>query len=204
MYTNHKFSNSPINYALTAGLLLIGVGVFLFSLYVASLSGLMSKLGLVGGDLRQELDTNKLYRGLMEVGGIPNCDWWETTKTIPEYIFTPKNKRIKLGLEVGKKRRNCAINYVLNGNVERGVYTMLKGVRYERLNLLELERGVLRDKTKCIEYNPRDYGDIEVFIESSRGNVRSVIYKEYEEISQIRSRLEESCGTQLTQESDRF
>lgn len=183
-----------INYGVIGVLLLLGLLVFGFSLYVASLSGLMNRLGLMGGDLRESIDANELYRGVMEGGGIPECEWWVTTKMIPRYLFTPKEQRVELGLQLGKQRRNCAITYLLAGNTERGVYTLLKGMRYERVNLIELLRQMERGRRSC---DPRlttaDLGMVEAFIEASRGNPRDVIYKEYEEIGQIRSRLEERC-----------
>lgn len=185
--------NSKINIFLTFVLLLVGFGVFLFSLYVASVSGLMNKIGLIGGDLRQSVDTNKLYRGMQEYGGVTACRWWDTTKLIPIYLFKDKDERVELGRELGKERRNCAYNYLLAGNTERGVYTLLKGLKYERANLEVLLKIVEVDKAKCLIEEVLNYGDIEAYLEAADGSAGIVIQKEYDEIGNMRNRLDEMC-----------
>ena len=63
-----------VNWWLILLLVFVGVVIFFFSLYGASLSGLRRQLGLVGGDVNQSIDVNKLYRGVTEVGQVPRCD----------------------------------------------------------------------------------------------------------------------------------
>ena len=43
-------------------LVLIGVGIGVISLYVASFAGVMGKMGLVGGGFDQAIDRNELAR----------------------------------------------------------------------------------------------------------------------------------------------
>src|SRR5690242_4542868 len=113
-------------------LLLFGLTVGVVSLYFSSLSGIMGKLGLLGGDLRQAVSANTLVRNVYEVGNPPVCDWWESVQLVPQYLFSPADARIELGLMLATRRIECGVVYTLKGNVERGVYTMIKGLYYER------------------------------------------------------------------------
>lgn len=176
------------------GLLIFGLGVGLASLYFASLAGIMGKLGLIGGDLRQAVSANELARNIYEVGTSPSCDWWSSVHEVPRYMFLPASERIELGLALGQKRIECGVSYILAGNVERGVYTIVKGLYYERANHQEIWRLVGEDPANCSLFEPdREYGLLEAYLEASEGNTRESVASIFADVARLREKVRERC-----------
>lgn len=176
-------------------LITIGTGIFFLSLYSASLSGLRRQLGLVGGDINQEVETNQLYRTILEVGAVPNCNYRQAVLSIPEYIFAQGSEKITLGRELSRRRVECALVYTLSGNAERGVYTMIKALRYDQAGLLLIEREIERDRANCTLYQTRlAVGYIEAYLEATRGVLRAAVEREYAEVQRLNARIVEKCG----------
>ncbi len=183
------------NYVLSAGLIAVGLIIFLFSLYTASLVGLRRQLGLVGGDLSQSIDVNRLYRGLVEVGSMPKCDYWRSILPVPRYVFAKPMEKLQLGKELSSQRINCAISYLLSGNSERGVYTMLKAMRYDINGAQILNSLIKSDRRNCglIQTNS-NHGMVETYLDSVEGNARGIIEREYNEAMRIDHQNSEVCG----------
>lgn len=184
-----------MNYVLSAGLIVVGVGIFLFSLYTASLVGLRRQLGLVGGDLSQSVDVNRLYRGLVEVGTMPSCEYWKSIMPVPRYIFAKPLEKLQLGRELSSGRINCAISYLLAGNSERGVYTMLKALRYDLTGAQILNELAKTDLSICgLLQTNSSYGMVETYLDSVEGNARGIIEREYNEVMRLNRQNAEVCG----------
>ncbi|GAB4026523.1 MAG: hypothetical protein Fur0011_2470 [Candidatus Microgenomates bacterium] len=185
------------DYVISVGLVVFGIGIFLFSLYTASLVGLRRQLGLVGGDLSQSVDVNRLYRGLVEVGTLPTCDYWKSIVPVARYIFASPLEKLQLGRELSSGRVNCAISYLLSGNTERGVYTMLKAMRYD-FSGAQILNELIRDNPKqcgLLQSNSA-YGMVEVYLDSTEGSVRGIIEREYSEIIRLNRQNAEVCSMQ--------
>ncbi|MBP9702278.1 hypothetical protein KBD69_01195 [Candidatus Woesebacteria bacterium] len=183
------------NYLLVLFLLFVGFCIFIFSLYNASLVGLKRQLGLVGGDLTQSVDVNRLYRAVLEVGGVPSCEYWRSVAPIPRYIFAEDNEKMELGRDLSNQRINCSIDYLLSGNTERGVYSMLKAVRYELAGAQIMERTIKSNPSLCGKLQTNaSYGLIEAYLESVEGNARGIIEREYEELQRVNRQNLETCG----------
>lgn len=184
---------------LILALVLFGVGVGLTSLYFSSLSGLMGKLGLVGGDLSRAVRVNDLVRNVYEVGSPPECSYWESIKSVPRYLFMSKNgERVSLGLELGERRVGCGINYILDSNYERGIYTIVKGLYYERASHLLMLELVGQSKSNCDLFTPdRNYGFIEAYINSSEGNAERAVSGIYGAVVGLRESVAERCIDEL-------
>lgn len=175
-------------------LLFFGITVGVVSLYFSSLAGLMGKLGLVGGDLHQAVHANDLVRNIYEVGTTPSCDWWRSITPVPRYLFSPAKDRIELGLSLASRRIACSVVYTLDGNVERGIYTMIKGLYYERANHLEMLRLVEEDSAYCSLFDPtRSYGYVEAYLGSSEGNARESIWTLFDDTQRLRQKVSERC-----------
>lgn len=175
---------------------MLGIGflIFLMSLYSASLAGLQRQMGIVSGDVRQSIDINVFSRGLLEVGGVPNCAWWQATIAVPGYVFTSSAQRVELGSELARLRRDCAVGYILAGNAERGIYTLLKSLRYDHMRLLEMEREVDRDRNKCGQHEIEgDYGIVEAYLSASTGSAHAIIEREFGDVNRLQGRLIELC-----------
>lgn len=190
-----KGAQTPINWILLLGLVGVGTAIFFFSLYTASLAGLKRQLGLVGGDINQEVRVNRLYRTLLEVGSVPSCNYRQAVAAIPHYIFAQGAEKVGLGRELARMRVECALAYTLAGNAERGVYTMLKALRYDQAGLLLIEREISKDMANCTLYQTSvAVGYIEAYIESTTGVARGVVEREYAEVQRLNERIIEQCG----------
>lgn len=183
------------NWWLVSGLLVVGMAIFFLSLYTASLAGLRRQLGLVGGDLRLSVDVPRLYRGIIEVGTVPQCAYWQSIVPVPRYIFAKEGEKLELGKVLAYRRIECAIDYTLSGNIERGVYTLLKAIRYQQAGLLLLEKGIANDKKMCNLYQSNSaFGYIEAYLEASTGSVRGTIEREYAELQRLAGQVVEMCA----------
>lgn len=183
------------NYVISVGLIVVGIGIFLFSLYTASLVGLRRQLGIVGGDLSQSIDVNRLYRGLVEVGTMPSCDYWKSIMPVPRYIFAKPLEKLQLGRELSSRRVNCSLTYLLAGNSERGVYTMLKALRYDLVGGQIMNQLVKDNREVCgLLLTNSAYGMVEVYLDSVEGNARGIIEREYQEIMRVNRQNAEACG----------
>lgn len=188
-------NSQNLGWLLTLALLIVGVSIFLFSLYTASLVGLKRQLGLVGGDLSQSVDVNQLYRGVVEVGAVPVCDYWRTVASVPRYLLAEGEERLQLGRDLSGARANCAVVYLLEGNTERGVYTMLKALRYESSAAQLLQNWASENKEACqyLQTNTA-YGLVEAYLDAVEGSARGIIEREYGEIMRLNRQNAEVCG----------
>ena len=103
---------------LVFGLLCFGVAVGAISLYMSSLSGVMAKMGLVGGHFEQSIDTNQLARLFVEQNDDVNCSLWQVTKRVQAYLLAQGEDKVVQGRELGGVRV-IAGSTVQNRNTER-------------------------------------------------------------------------------------
>ena len=85
-----------VNNLLVLLLLLIGLMVGTVSLYTASLSGVMAKMGLYGGEFSNSIKFNELSRRLRNEKEVRDCGMFSVTKDIPAYFLADGEKKIKL------------------------------------------------------------------------------------------------------------
>ena len=76
-----------VNKWLISLLVFIGISVGVISLYTASFSGVMAKMGLVGGDFGQSIRVNELARQLKSLGQEIDCGIWNVSKKVPVYLL---------------------------------------------------------------------------------------------------------------------
>ena len=175
-------------------LMLIGVGVGAISLYTASLSGVMGKMGLVGGDFRNSIDTNDLARLILAHKGSAVCNFWTTGRSIPAYLNAEGDERVRLSRELGGQRIVCGIRYVQAGNVERGVYTIMKGMYYLKGHYNELRAIVQVDSRKCELLEESEYESwIEGYLMATEGRVHQLVLDIYRQVQTERASVEELC-----------
>ncbi|MFH1244671.1 MAG: hypothetical protein V1487_03855 [bacterium] len=175
-------------------LVVVGVGVGMVSLYMASISGVMTKMGLVGGDLRQSIDVNEMTRQLRSMEEQPNCGVVAVSKNIPYYLSLRGEGRVSLAGELGRERISCGIKYVQSGNIERGVYTLVKGLYYLKNQYSELRKMVEVEKTKCNLLSDSKYESwVEGYLLSTVGQARQVVLEVYKQVERERARVEELC-----------
>ncbi len=78
--------------------------------------------------------------------------------------------------------------------MERGIYTLLKSLRYDHVRLIEIEREVDQDKENCAANKVKnEYGQVEAYLDATSGSARGVIEREYRDIQRLQARLAELC-----------
>ena len=175
-------------------LLIIGISVGMMSLYMASLSGVMGKMGLVGGDFSQSIKMDVLARQLTFQSRDVECGTMSVAKNIPAYLFAKGEERVVLSGELGGKRIVCGVRHVQNGNVERGVYTIIKGLYYLKSHYIELRALVSRENAKCELLTSPDYERwVEGYLSATEGRVHEVVLDLYKQVESARSQVEELC-----------
>ncbi len=184
-----------INGLLVGFLVVSGFLVGFVSLYFSSLSGVMSRLGFVGGDLTREVRVNDLVRGLRDIPNKPSCDFWGAITPVPSYLFASGERRVLLGFSLGYERVVCGAHYIISGNAERGVYTILKGIYYLRSSYLELGKSIPQSPALCT-LREGDMVDpwVAAYLFASRGTAHDVIYNAWREVSEDRAHVAELCN----------
>jgi hypothetical protein len=183
-----------VNYLLVASLVLIGVGVGCMSLYMASLSGIMSKMGLVGGDFSQSVHYQELEKQLTTREDYFNCGIVNVAKNIPGYLLSKGSERVRFSGQLGGERIICGVEHVKNRNVERGVYTLVKGLYYLRTHYSEMRMLVELDNDQCQLLKNPDYERwVELYLNSTEGRINDVVLNVYKQVESERARVEELC-----------
>ncbi len=184
-----------INGLLVGFLVFSGFLVGFVSLYFSSLSGVMNRLGFVGGDLTREVRVNDLVRGLRDIPDKPSCDFWGAIAPVPSYLFARGEQRIVLGFTLGYDRVVCGTHYIISGNAERGIYTILKGIYYLRSSYLELGKSIPQSPALCM-LRGGDTVDpwVAAYLSASRGTAHDVIYNAWREVFEDRAHVAELCN----------
>ncbi len=184
-----------VNYLLVIPLVLIGIGVGLMSLYMASLSGIMAKMGLVGGDFSQAVKYGELDKQLSKQAIDFDCGTLIIAKNIPKYLLSKDGERVVLSSQLGGERIICGIEHVKNKNVERGVYTIVKGLYYLRTHYSEMRVLVQSNNANCQLLKSPDYGRwVEIYLNSTEGRIHEIVLNLYKQIEIERAGVEELCN----------
>ena len=183
-----------VNNWLVLFLVVTGFAVGAMSLYMASLSGVMTKMGLVGGDFNESIKPNELARLIMFQKELPDCGTWSVTHHIPGYLVSRGEKRVVLAGTLGGERIVCGVKLVQAGNVERGVYTIIKGLYYLRGHYTEMRTIIESEKNKCLLLTDPTYERwVEGYLMATQGRVHEVVLNVYSEVERSRARVEELC-----------
>ncbi len=175
-------------------LVAIGTLVGLMSLYMASLTGIMSKMGLVGGDFRQSVKQNELARQLRGQDETVNCGVWQVAQQVPRYFFSRGETRVRLAGELGEVRVICGIRLVQNGNVERGVYTLMKGLYYLKSHYGAMKVLVQQDRSACELLATTAYERwVQAYLLSTEGRLYDIVLQVYKQVETERAGVAELC-----------
>lgn len=182
-----------VNRLLVIFLVMIGVGVGFVSLYTASISGVMGKMGLVGGDFSQTIKKNELVKLLVQADDV-DCNLLSVGARVPNYLISRGEEKIVTSGEFGKIRILCGIRHVQRGNVERGVYTIIKGLYYLKTHYVEMREVVQKDVKKCEILTDIEYGRwVEGYLNATEGRIHEIVLELYKQVEGERARVEELC-----------
>lgn len=183
-----------VNNLLVLILLFVGLSVGLMSLYAASLSGVMAKMGLYGGEFSNSIKFNELSRRLRNEKQERDCSVIAIAKDIPAYLLAKGDEKIKLAGVLGNERIICGVRHVQEENVERGVYAMIKGLYYLKNEYNSLRTIVQQDRSKCELLDAPEYERwVENYLLSTEGRVHEVVYDLYKQVESERNGVEELC-----------
>lgn len=175
-------------------LVTVGVGVGAASLYFASLSGVMNKMGLVGGDFQQSVDQNDLARRLREQSLDQDCSMILALQLVPRYLLSHGQERVTLARDLASARIVCGVRQVQGRNIERGVYTIIKGLYYLKSHYIELRVLVQDDLDQCRLLEERQFESwVEGYLSATGGRAHDVVFEVYKQVEEARSRVEELC-----------
>jgi hypothetical protein len=182
-----------INKWLVIALVLIGTAVGLISIYMASLTGVMGKMGLVGGDFSQDIDKNELARQIRDKEE-NDCGVVATLKNLPRYLLSEGELRVVLAFELGQQRVMCGIGLVQRGNIERGVYSIIKGLYYLKIQYNEIQQLVRKDNTNCMLLTKTDYEEwVQGYLNATKGRIHDIVFDLYKQVEIERSGVDELC-----------
>lgn len=175
-------------------LVLLGAGIGVVSLYTASMAGIMTKMGLVGADAGRMIEVNELARRTRGIESRYVCDIWSVGNKIPHYWSSKGLEKLDLMRQMGEQRIECAITFIKEGNADRGIYTMVKGLYYLKNRYWELRPRVEQDRSLCSLAKAQQYEAwVEGYLGASEGSAREVVGKIYKEVEEERARVEELC-----------
>lgn len=182
-----------VNNVLVIILILIGTSVGLISIYTASFTGVMGKMGLVGGDFSQEIDRNAIARQMREWPEL-DCSMWATVHDVPNYLISKAEGRVSLAGQLGEQRLLCGIGLVQRGNIERGVYSIIKGLYYIKSHYSEMKLLVNSDREKCNLLVKSDYeGNVQGYLRATSGRVHDIVFDLYKQVEREKVGVEELC-----------
>lgn len=182
-----------VNNWLIISLVLIGSIVFAISIYMASLTGVMGKMGLVGGDFSQDIDKNELARQMRDKEE-DNCSTWVVLQSVPKYLLSRRELRVVLAGELGEKRVVCGIDLVREGNIERGVYSIIKGLYYLKGKYSEMQQLVRQDNANCNLLDKTEYESlIQGYLRATKGRVHDIVFDLFKQVERERIGVEELC-----------
>lgn len=183
-----------LNGWLVGWLVLVGFIIGGMSLYMASLSGVMAKMGLVGGDFRQAVNRNELARQLREQHDQVDCGLWRVAEQVPAYLVARGERRVNLAGELGKERVICGIQLVQSGNVERGVYTLIKGLYYLQSQYMEMRVLVEADRGQCQLFSKIGYEAwVQGYLRATQGRIHDMVFDLYKQVERRQARVAELC-----------
>jgi hypothetical protein len=123
-----------------------------------------------------------------------NCRTLSVVKEVPKYLFSKGEERVKLSGDLGGMRIVCGIKLVQGGNVERGVYTIIKGLYYLKSHYTEMRMIVEKNRDKCqLTMDPTYERWVEGYLTATQGRVHEAVLNVYGEVERSRARVEELC-----------
>lgn len=175
-------------------LLLVGCLVAIMSIYMSSISGVMGKMGIVGGDFRHAIDQNELARELLDYPSDVDCGLLQVSKKVPSYLLSKGEDRVLYARELGGERVICGIRHVQRGNIERGVYTIIKGLYYLKGHYEGLRALVEEDGAKCSLLTELQYENwVSGYLIATEGRINDVVREAYGHVLNSKARVAELC-----------
>lgn len=175
-------------------LVLIGIGVAGFSLYNASVTGTMQKMGLVGSDFSASVITDKLDQSILSVKSTFKCGLPTRIKQAASFLLSSDEKQGQLAFTLGVDRINCGAAMIAEGHVETGTYELLKGIGYMQSGYKFASERMNIDYRVC-HYLPDNkvHETVYTLLAATSGRVHELIFNEWGKVIQLSEQVEPVC-----------
>jgi hypothetical protein len=109
-------------------------------------------------------------------------------------MLSKGEERVAMTRELGGDRVVCGVKHIKSGNLERGVYTIVKGLYYLKSHYNSLREKIQTNNSACRELQePTIERWVEAYLGATEGSMYETVYKLYKEVEEARSRVEELC-----------
>lgn len=174
--------------------LLIGLVVAVFSLYRASVDGLMQSLGLVGGDFSVGVVQDKIDQAVAGTKGKIACDLPTRLRGTMAFFLASDQEQGQLSFRLGEARIKCGAVMLAEGEVEVGTYEIVKGMGYLTQGYAFVAERMEIDPRVC-EGLPNQEVDktVEGVLAATSGRVYEIIWDDWEDIIDLREPVVRTC-----------
>jgi len=176
------------------GLLTLGVLVGVMTVYQASYTNMMNKLGLVGADFSLAVKREQLRKTGMEIRGGWECGLPNRIRGSVEFMLSGDSEQGQLAFRLGQIRLACGAGMLERGEVETGTYEIMKGLGYLADGYrFVVERGSV-DLRAC-EGLPG--GEVKTMMDgllsATSGRVHELLYEEWGNIVKQQGAVAKMC-----------
>lgn len=171
-----------------------GLVVAVFSLYKASMDGLMKKVGLVGNDFSVGIMRDKIKQAFGQAQGAIACDLPTRVSGAVKFLLSGDDKQGGLAFRLGTSRVICGARMLANGNGEAGTYEVLKGMGYLKQGYTFVAERVETDERVCtsLPQEPIDETVNEV-LEATSGKIFQLIWDDWQKVVDLRKPVDARC-----------
>ncbi len=174
--------------------LLIGIVIAFFSLYKASVDGLMTQLGLVGSDFSVSVVQEKLAEINEEAKSTLKCELPSRIRGSVIFLLSRDENQGRQAFYLGQERIKCGAAMLASGDVETGTYEVVKGIGYLNKGYQFVnERGEL-DGRVCESLPTQEIGTtVQQILEATSGKVFEIVWEEWQGIAKTKEQAEKIC-----------
>lgn len=174
--------------------LVLGIAIGVFSVYKASVDGLMRKVGLVRADFNVAVIQEKIMNVLAGAKVKTACDLPTRLRGITKFKLASDREQGKLAFEIGEQRIYCGSTLLTQGRAQEGTYEIIKGISYLRQGYQFVEERAETERAVCQDMPDQDL-DLLVgnILESTSGKVYEVIWHEWKQTAESRAQVSALC-----------
>lgn len=174
--------------------LLIGLIIAVFSLYKASVNGLLNNVGLVGSDFSVAVVQDEIRKAVLATKGKFRCDLPSRLKGTVSFMLASDQEQGQLAFRLGEGRMVCGASMLAEGDVEVGTYEILKGIGYLKQGYQFVTERAELDRRVCAGLPGGELaGTMSQILDATSGKVYEIISTEWRDLSRIREPAEAAC-----------
>lgn len=172
----------------SALLVIFGFVVFVVSLYRASLSGVMSKMGIQSSDamLFDKAEVRSILTGITNSQCSSSLEIQQTLS----YYLSNEKERAMMGLTMGEDRIECGLLLASINQESEAVYKIVRGLKYIENGLIKRKNLNLCDKAFSDE---ESFMKVQVVKNITYGSAKVVVGDHVDRINELIRSEQERC-----------